>query len=280
MRMLRNAALLLALAAPAGAGEVVRDLAAPSAALGRDLGYALYRPDGARHALPAVYLLHGRDGGPADWLDMAHAARTADRLIAEGRIPPMLIVMPAAGNSWYAGPMAAAIAHDLPARIEARHGARPARAARALAGNSMGGFAALGIALAHPDRFAAAAAMSGAFWASLDTDVPLDDARRARVARVFQGAFGTPFDRPAFRRHSPSALARDFPDGAPKPAIYLVSGAEDRFGLAGQARDLFGVLTATGFDAAFETIPGDHDWGTWERALPMALEFIARRWAR
>jgi enterochelin esterase family protein len=135
-------------AASANAGEVLRDLKAPSTALGRELSYALYRPDGARGPLLAVYLLHGRNSKAADWLDMARAAETADRLIAEGRMPPCLIVLPDAGNSWYAGAMARALAHDLPAAIEARHGAAPARGKRALAGNSMGGFGAVGIALA------------------------------------------------------------------------------------------------------------------------------------
>lgn len=271
-------ALGIALAAPAGAGEIARDLKAPSAALGREISYALYRPDGARGALPTVYLLHGRNSKPADWLDMAHAGETADRLIAQGRIPPLLIVLPEAGNSWYAGKMAAAVASDLPAAIEARHGAIASRGARALAGNSMGGFGAVGIALAHPDRFVAAASMSGAFWMALDEDKALDAGMTARVGRVFEGAFGQPFAREVFLKHSPHALANAFPASRAKPAIYLVSGAEDRFGLTEQSRTMLRVLGAKGFDAAFETIPGDHEWGTWERSLPRALEFIARRW--
>ena len=270
----------LGLAAPAAAGEVLRDLKAPSEALGRDLVYALYRPDGARGPLPAVYLLHGRNSKAADWLDMAHAAETADRLIAEGRIPPCLIVLPDAGNSWYAGTMAAAVARDLPNTIEKRHGALAARGGRALAGNSMGGFGAVGIALAYPDRFVAAASMSGAFWMMLDEDKPLDTDMQARVSRVFEGAFGEPFARATFLKHSPFALASGYAPAAIKPSVYLVSGAEDRFGLAEQSRKMLGLLRDRDFDVAYDTIPGDHDWGTWERSLPRALEFIARRWAR
>jgi enterochelin esterase family protein len=269
---------ILAFAAPAAAGEVVRDLKAPSEALGRELSYALYRPDGARGPLPTVYLLHGRNSKPADWLDMARAADTADRLIAEGRMPPCLIVLPDAGNSWYAGKMAAAVAGELPSWIEKRHGARAARGARALAGNSMGGFGAVGIALAYPDRFATAASMSGAFWMALDEDKALDADMTARVGRVFEGAFGAPFSRDVFLKHSPHALASSYPAERAKPAIYLVSGADDRFGLSEQSRTMLRVLGAKGFDVAFETVPGDHEWGTWERSLPRALEFIARRW--
>lgn len=270
----------LGLAAPSVAGEVVRELKAPSEALGRDLAYALYRPDDARGALPTVYLLHGRNSKPGEWLDLGQVAATADRLIAEGRMPPCLIVLPDAGNSWYAGAMALAVARDLPAFVEKRHGALASRGGRALAGNSMGGFGAVGIALAYPERFAAAASLSGAFWMALDEDKPLDDDMRARVARVFEGAFGAPFARETFLKHSPYALAMGYPDALRKPAVYLVAGAEDRFGLAEQSRTMLRVLTAKQFDVAFEAVPGDHEWGTWERSLPMALEFIARRWER
>jgi S-formylglutathione hydrolase FrmB len=278
MRASILAILLAGVASLASAGEVVRDLKAPSAALGRDFGYSLYRPDNARGNLPTVYLLHGRNGQPADWLDMAHAAQTADRLIAQARVPPFLLVLPEAGNSWYAGKMAEAIAADLPAAIEKRHGAKQARGSRALAGNSMGGFGALGIALAYPERFVSAASLSGAFWMVLDEDKPLDADMQARVARVFEGAFGVPFVRANFLKHSPHALALDYPNGRIKPAIYLNSGAEDRFGLAEQSRTMLKLFSAKGFDVAFDTVPGDHEWGTWERALPHALEFIARRW--
>jgi S-formylglutathione hydrolase FrmB len=280
LRRLSALALGLCLAAPAGAGEIVRDLQAPSEALGRDLAYALYRPDDARRPLPTVYLLHGRNSKPGEWLDLGDVKATADRLIAEGRIPPLLIVLPDAGNSWYAGDMAMAVARDLPAAVEKRHGALASRGARALAGNSMGGFGAVGIALAHPDRFVAAASLSGAFWMTLDEDKPLDPDMQARVARVFEGAFGAPFARTTFLKHSPYALAMGHPVGREKPSVYLVSGAEDRFGLAEQSRTLLRVLTEKAFDVAFETVPGDHEWGTWERSLPRALEFIARRWER
>ena len=40
------------------------------------------------------------------------------------------------------------------------------------------------------------------------------------------------------------------------------------------------MLKDKGFDVESEAAQGGHEWGTWERALPRALEFIARRWAR
>jgi enterochelin esterase family protein len=274
------ALLAVLIASPVSAGDVLRDLSAPSAALGRPLVYSIYKPDSAAHDLPVVYLLHGRNSKPADWLDMAHVAQTADRLIAEHRIPPCLIVLPDGANSWYAGPMAAAIAIDLPAEIERRFAGSPSRGQRAIAGNSMGGFGALGIALAYPERFIAAASMSGAFWTMLESETALDDAMQARVARVFDGAFGTPFARANFLKHSAAALAVALPAAIPKPALYLTAGTADFGAIQAQSADLARLLKDKGFDVESETAPGGHEWGTWERALPRALEFIARRWAR
>jgi len=274
------ALLAVFLASPVHAGEVLRDLSMPSAALGRPLTYSIYKPDNAARDLPVVYLLHGRNSNPADWLDMAHAAQTADRLIAERKIPPCLIVLPDGGNSWYAGAMAAAIATDLPAEIEKRFGASPSRGQRAIAGNSMGGFGALGIALAYPERFVAAASMSGAFWTFLENETALDDTLQARVARVFDGAFGAPFARTNFIKHSAHALAVALPAAMPKPAIFLTTGETDFGSIQAQSDDLARMLKDKGFDVESETAPGGHEWGTWERALPRTLEFIARRWAR
>ncbi len=274
------ALLAVVIAGPVYAGDVSRDLSMPSAALGRPLVYSIYKPDGAARDLPVVYLLHGRNSKPADWLDMAHAAQTVDRLIAARRIPPCLIVLPDGGNSWYAGAMATAIASELPAEIERRFAASPSRGQRAIAGNSMGGFGALGIALAYPERFAAAASMSGALWTNLEVPSPLDETMRARIARVFDGAFGTPFERGNFLKHSAYALASALPAAMPKPAIYLAAGTEDFGTIRAQSDDLARLLKDKGFDVESETAPGGHEWGTWERALPQALEFIARRWGR
>ena len=274
------ALLAVLIASPVWAGEVLRDLSVPSAALGRPLTYSIYKPDNAARDLPVVYLLHGRNSKPADWLDMAHAAQTADRLIAERKIPPCLIVLPDGGNSWYAGAMAAAIATELPTEIERRFGANPSRGQRAIAGNSMGGFGALGIALAYPERFVAAASMSGALWTFLENDVALDEAMQTRIARVFEGAFGAPFTRANFLKHSAHALAIALPAAMPKPAMFLTAGTTDFGTIQAQSDDLVRMLKDKGFDVENETAPGGHEWGTWERALPRALEFIARRWAR
>jgi len=128
-RLASSALLALALALPAHAGEVEPSLRMTSTALGRPLEFALYRPDGLTKGLPVVYLLHGRASDPQEWLRMGMVRATADRLIAQERIPRMLIVLPDAGNSWYVdtppgavGAIETAIVGELPAAIEKAYG--------------------------------------------------------------------------------------------------------------------------------------------------------------
>lgn len=202
---------------------------------------------------------------------------TVDRLIAERRIQPTLVVLPAAGNSWYAaGGIESALVRELPAEIEKRWGTRAHRLGRAVAGNSMGGFGALRFAFGHPERYAAAASMSGAYWTRIRPGMTIDASMEARLLRVFDGSFGAPFDAPRFLAQSPMAMAERAAASPFRPPVYLTVGRNDRFGLAGEQDAVASELRRMGHDVTAETTEGDHDWGTWEAALPDVLEFLAR----
>ncbi len=282
--MILRAALavgLAVLAAPlACAGEVETGLRMESAALGRPLEFALYRPDGPAKGLPVVYLLHGRASDPDEWLRMGHVRATADRLIAAGRIPPMLIVLPDGGNSWWAdtppgnaGAIETAVADELPAAVERAYAANPARAGRAIAGNSMGGFGALRIAFGRPDRYAAVASMSGAFWTRIKPGMTIDAELGQRLQRVFAGAFGAPFDVGRFLADAPLARAARVPAEL-RPPVFLTVSSGDRFRLAEEQDTVENALRTMGYGVVSRTTEGDHDWGTWEAALPDVLVFL------
>jgi enterochelin esterase family protein len=272
----------LAFARAAHAGEIETGLRMESAALGRPLEFALYRPDRATKGLPVVYLLHGRASDPGEWLRMGNVRATADRLIAAELIPPMLIVLPDGGNSWWAdtppgnaGAVETAVADELPAAIERAYATNAARDGRAIAGNSMGGFGALRIAFGHPGRYAAVASMSGAFWTRIRPGMAVDDDLAQRLQRVFAGAFGTPFDVARFVAGSPLVRAAQVPP-AERPPVFLTVSGGDRFRLAEEQDTVENSLRAMGYAVVSRTTPGDHDWGTWEAALPEVLVFLGK----
>jgi enterochelin esterase-like enzyme len=116
---------------------------------------------------PVLYLLHGIGGDETEWQRFCHPENIIDNLLADGKVEPMIVVMPngraqkndrAEGNVFASAPAFAAFEGDLlndviPA-IEAEYAVYTDREHRALAGLSMGGGQSLNFGLAHLDVFA------------------------------------------------------------------------------------------------------------------------------
>ena len=293
---MRRRALLVALAFIAGGGlaraqspSQIRECEhAPSTALGGDLLYSLYLPPGYgtdERRYPTLYLLHGKDGNHLEWLHDGHLRATLDAMIAAGRIGPMIVVMPdGGGNSWYVdsralggdGDYATAIAVDLVAAIDGRLMTRAEPRFRAIGGVSMGGYGALHLAFAAPFRYVAAASFAGAFWAGLRPDA----APAAPVERIFNGAFGRPFDPRRFNALSPLAQIETVAAAPDPPAIFLGVGDRDDFKLYHDSFIAFERMRAAGLDVAMRMTGGGHNWTTWGAELPDALTFIDARFKR
>jgi len=129
----------------------------------------VYTPPGhsTDRKYPVLYLLHGIGGDETEWKRLCQPENILDNLLAEGKIQPMIVVMPngraqkndrAEGNVFASAPAFAAFDGDLlndviPA-IEAKYSVYTNRENRALAGLSMGGGQSLNFGLAHLDVFA------------------------------------------------------------------------------------------------------------------------------
>ncbi len=163
-----------AAAVPAAPAGTIETLAVASRALGRTMNVALYLPPGgARH--PILYLFHGFGGNGAAFFDAGLAInRAADRLDA-----PLVIAAPDYDNGFGVNTTPAQgtltsggtiglyedylMTEMLPA-VESRLGVTATRADRRIGGVSMGGFAALHLALRHPEMFSRVGAHSAALW--------------------------------------------------------------------------------------------------------------------
>ena len=129
----------------------------------------VYTPPGysTDRKYPVLYLLHGIGGDETEWKRLCQPENILDNLLADGKIQPMIVVMPngrarkndrAEGNVFASAPAFAAFEGDLlndviPA-IEAKYSVYKNRESRALAGLSMGGGQSLNFGLAHLDVFA------------------------------------------------------------------------------------------------------------------------------
>lgn len=259
--------------------RVERGLTAPSAVLGHDVGLAVYLPPGYGtphdRRYPVVYLLHGTQGGGEDWLDAGGLQAIADQLILDREIPPLIIVTPDAGNSWYVdnlddggtGPWATAFIDDLIPWVDRRYHTIAKREGRGIAGLSMGGYGALRFALTRPDLFAAVASLSGAIFLP-NQNLTADD-----IADLY-GAFGDPFDRQRFEAENLFQLVPRLSRAEQRPEIYIASGDRDDFDLEENALYFYLALKRAGIRASLRIREGGHNWQYWASELPPALRFL------
>ena len=161
--------LALCMATVSHAGELLID-SVKSAALGTDLPFTIYLPDGYKDGtakLPVVYLLHGAGGNEYEWARKGGAVETLDGLIKRGLIRPVVAIMPTAGpDSWWADGASAkaetAMITELLPYVEGKYRVSTDRSARSIAGLSMGGYGALNLSLRYPAKFCAAGIISPA----------------------------------------------------------------------------------------------------------------------
>ena len=163
-------ALAVTMAAWAADAGTVVSQKFQSPTLGRDWVYNIYLPDGydtgkLRH--PVMYLLHGNAGDENEWVAKGDAQKTIDRLIADGQMPPAVIVLPSATTTWYVDrkePMETAFLKDLMPEVERKFRVINDRMGRVIGGVSMGGYGSLRFALKNPEMFAAVALVSPAIY--------------------------------------------------------------------------------------------------------------------
>jgi S-formylglutathione hydrolase FrmB len=161
------------------------------------------------------------------------------------------------------------------------------RAHRAIAGLSMGGYGAITLALAHPDRFAAAASHSGVLSPRLLPGKVAPDADRyaASMAQLQQAArtlwtsqrqaFGP--DTIAWRARDPIVMLGRLPPRvqagqAALPALYFDVGADDPWLL--HNRDFNAALATAGVPRRYGEFTGGHTWTYWRVHAEDSLEFL------
>jgi S-formylglutathione hydrolase FrmB len=277
--MTRAAALLAAaLVGVVPAAAEVRYATFHSAALGRDVSYAIQLPPSyaaGDRRYPVLHVLHGLFESPSFWVERG-LPRILDELMTSGEVPEMLVVAADGDSSFFVnGPLGAyedLVTRDLPAHVEATYRAVPGREGRALLGISMGGYAALRIALSRPEVYRAVAAHSAMVLQTVPTAAA--GAGRWHLA-AFSRAFGDPIDAALWTAADPLAWAARA-DPAKTPALYFDCGSADRYGLFKGNEELHRRLLARGVAHEFALRPGDHGYDYVRSVLGDSLRFVGR----
>lgn len=264
------AALAFLFCCSAGAADLTRHRLVTSA-LPFVEDYSVFLPPSygsSSRAYPVLYFLHdvysdsrvlGREG-------------VADRLAAEmekGAMSEFIIVSPEGHGSWFSNfydgsrLFEDAVTRDLPREIERLYRVLPGPRNRAITGVSMGGYAAIKIALRHPEEYGSASSLSGAVMPLRFEDVGrLFWLARRQLHRVF----GSRANANSLAENDIWRLlaAKDHWD-VPFD-VFLLAGTDDKYGLDRVAAQLTDFLNRKGIRAESRLEPGGHDWRFWRRS--------------
>jgi S-formylglutathione hydrolase FrmB len=232
-----------------------------SSALNRNVEYRVYVPQNTPPSvrLSAVYLLHGCGTSFRDWSNYSDVGTYASK--------GLILVMVDGACSYYMNEALSPadkyedyFIHDLITDAESRFPVRPRRENRAIVGVSMGGFAAVRLALTHPELFAFAGAISPA----IDVPARSFSLRRWSQSVRFRTIFG-PTGSEIRIQSDPFVLVKSAePDRT--PYLYVTAGEQEP--LLPPIVRFTTLLKARKFAYEFHTAPGGHDWTEWDRQIP------------
>lgn len=214
---------------------------------------------------PTLFLLHGMSDDHTIWSRRTSIERYADE---QG----IAVVMPSTQLGWYTdmkfGPhFRSYIGEELPKIVRGFFpGMSHKREDTYLAGNSMGGYGSLALALTYPETFSIAAPLSGAFdpkWLYKPESPDMN---------LFYDIFGKieEFDGSNNDLFHLSKVRRE--DGSPLPSIYMACGTEDF--LYADNRRMKAHLEVLGYDLTYVEKPGSHNWSFWDGEIQAVLNFI------
>ncbi len=199
--------------------------------------------------LPILYLLHGNGEVDSSWVQYGRANLIADSLLADGRMEPMIIVMPK-GHAYARGQIEvdgvrpeSVFAEDLLETImplvEKRFRVQTNQSSRAIMGLSMGGGQAFRIGLSHLDLFSHVGVLSAS----------------GRDPELL------------------AKLAAD-PDSANAKLqlLWIACGRLDR-GFE-RVETMVNDLTAAGIEHTFKATAGSHNWINWREYLVETLPLL------
>ena len=214
---------------------------------------------------PTLYLLHGRSDDHTIW----QRRTSIERYVAD---IDLAVVMPAVERSFYAD-MAHGlrywtyVSEELPTLVRSLFPLSDRREDNFVAGLSMGGYGAFKLGMTYPDRYAAAASLSGALdIASLaKPDIPEIHEEFKRIFGNSRRIKGSPNDLFSLAKQLTESKFADIP-------LYQWCGTEDVlhwFNL--RFRD---HAKSLGMNLTYEDGPGEHEWGAWDRQIQRVLEWL------
>ena len=271
-----------------GNGKIIEGLSLDSKILNKPVKYAIYLPADyqiSERRYPVVYLLHGYTDDESGWIQFGEVQFAADQAIASGKIPPMIIVMPDGGVSWYINNADGSekwedmFIQELIPFIDNQYRTRAKKEFRGISGLSMGGHGSLVQSLKHPELFAACAAFSAAVW----TEEEMKGMSAGNRSELFTKLFGLTKEKTLLTDHYRNNNAMDLCKTLPKDQIekvrFYIDCGDDDFLYKGNAA-LHVLLRDRQIKHEFRVRDGGHTWSYWRTGITEGLRFIGESFHR
>ena len=174
-----------------------------------------------------VYLIHG--GGDDDSLVFRYT--NAERYADRNRV---MLVVPNIANSFgvdtnYGKAYSTFLTEELPVVIQSLFPSSPAREDNFIVGYAMGGNAALGNALMHPELYRACVDMSGGIGLTVNTETLKTELESEHFSHfpIYLSTFG-PAEQLDGSRHDLALIARrNLEEGVELPDFHIICGSEE-----------------------------------------------------
>ena len=230
-------------------------------------GYSALPPKKYEPPYPVLYLLHGTSQNHTDWTRFCALERYAQRT-------GLVIVMPATQRAWYTNqkigyPFYDFFTKELPLTVKRFFNISDKREDTFVAGVSMGGYGAIKFAANFPERFAAAASLSG----SVDMIYVIENSKvqtdKAKMHRNL--TFGTLEEMRGSEMDTVYMLEKRLREGTPLPKFYVCCGEQDYLlPVNRHFRDIFeGRL-----DMIYVEGEGAHKWEYWDEHIQKILKWL------
>jgi len=226
--------------------------------------------DGKSKRVPTyrtLYLLHGHSDDHTAWMRWSSIEKYAEGL-------NLVVVMPAVHLSFYAdmvygGKYWQYISEEVPTRVRDMYLLSAECKDNFVAGLSMGGYGAFKMALMRPDRFAAAASLSGAL--NIREVVGGRNHNNDIWLKGMRNVFGDLSKVPG-SDHDLFVLAKRASKNKVKPRLFQCCGTGDE--LHPDNISFRDVVSKLPLDLTYTDGPGEHSWAYWDARIQDVLTWM------
>ena len=211
--------------------------------------------------LPVFYLIHGGGDNDASWPGVGCAGDILDNLMAEGKMKPMIVVMP--DGSMDTDKFVDDLNNDIMPYMAKNYRIKKGAKNTALAGLSMGGYGALRNGIVYSDTFSHVIGLSSAVH-----HMEEGDTERFMVESLFDD-----LDEALKTDANPRVAFADMvKDNRPIPKFYLSCGTED--GLYDANVRFREFLKENGADVTWDEEKRGHDWDFWDSQIKKVIDWL------